>query len=57
MMASKPSAAFLRRMARLCQRAAGNGWGDAIAQKFTTLAADLEAKAVRIERDGGNGAA
>jgi hypothetical protein len=57
MMASKPSAAFLRRMARLCRQAAGNGWGDAIAQKFTTLAADLEAKAVRIERDGGNGAA
>lgn len=57
MTAKKPNAAFLRKMARLCRLATGNAWGDTIAQKFSALAADLEEKAARLERNGGNGAA
>ena len=57
MTASKPNAAFLRHMARLCRLATANALGDGVVQKFIALADDLEDKATRLERDGGNGAA
>ena len=57
MVTSKPSAAAVRRMARLCQVAAKDAGNGGIAQKFTALASDLEAKAAQVERDGGKGTA
>ena len=50
-----PTAAHIGRIAALCRKAAKSSPDRDISEKFVTLAIDLEARARKMRREGGNG--